>query len=138
MNNNQKTYFQISSDASTDQVFKLLDALQSDKKDEIDELVNDFDTKCIAPEEIELTDNPGNVSALRLEVNTHVADQGTIHTKEIESNKKRKKSQKKVPRSHGNAMFLHILENIVFLRVELPTNLKKVQAVCNDAIYDTI
>ena len=97
MNNNQKTSFQISSDASTDQVFKLLDALQSDKEDEIDELVNDFDTKCIAPEEIELTDNPGNVSALRLEVNTHVADQGTIHTKEIESNKKRKKSQKKVP-----------------------------------------
>ena len=91
MNNNQKTSFQISSDASTDQVFKLLDALQSDKEDEIDELVNDFDTKCIAPEEIELTDNPGNVSALRLEVNTHVADQGTIHTKEIESNKKRKK-----------------------------------------------
>ena len=138
MNNNQKRPFQIGSDASADQVFKLLDAVQSDKEDEIDKLVNDFDTRYIAPEEIELTDNPSNMSALRLEVNIHVADQGITHTKEIETNKKRKKSQKKVPRSHGNAMFLHILENIVFLRVELPTNLKKVHTVCNDAIYDTI
>ena len=59
---------------------KLLDAVQTHNEDEINELMNDFDTECIAPEEIQLTDNPGNVIALRLEVNIHVVDQGTTHT----------------------------------------------------------
>ena len=60
---------------------KLLDTVQTHKEDEINKLMNDFDTECIAPEEIQLTDNPGNVIALRLEVNIHVVDQGTTHTK---------------------------------------------------------
>ena len=76
--------------------------------------MNYFDTEFIAPEEIELTNNPGNVSVFRLEVNIHVADQETTHNKELETNKK---CQKKVPRSHGTAMFLHNLEKIVFLKV---------------------
>ena len=97
MNNNQKRPFHIDSDASTDQVFTLLDAVQSDNKDEINELMNDFDTECRAPEEIELTDKPGNVSASILEVNIHVVDHGTTHTKKLETNKTRKKSQSKVP-----------------------------------------
>ena len=97
MNKNQKRPFHIDSDASTDQVFTLLDAVQSDNKDEINELMNDFDTECRAPEEIELTDNPGNVSASILEVNIHVVDHGTTHTKKLETNKTRKKSQSKVP-----------------------------------------
>ena len=97
MNNNQKRPFHIDSDASTDQVFTLLDAVQSDNKDEINELMNDFDTECRAPEEIELTDNPGNVRASILEVNIHVVDHGTTHTKKLESNKTRKRSQSKVP-----------------------------------------
>ena len=80
MNNNQKSPFHINSGASTDQVFTLLDAVQSDNEDEIDELMNDFDTECIAPEEIKLIDTPGNVSASRLDVNIHVVDQGTSHT----------------------------------------------------------
>ena len=97
MNNNQKRPFHIDSDASTDQVFTLLDAVQSDNKDEINELMNDFDTECRAPEETELTDKPGNVSASILEVNIHVVDHGTTHTKKLETNKTRKKSQSKVP-----------------------------------------
>ena len=97
MNNNQKRPFHIDSDASTDQVFTLLDAVQSDNKDEINELMNDFDTECRAPEEIGLTDKPGNVSASILEVNIHVVDHGTTHTKKLETNKTRKKSQSKVP-----------------------------------------
>ena len=43
--------------------------------------MNDFDTEFIAPEEIELTDNQGNVSALRLEANLHIVNQRTTHTK---------------------------------------------------------
>ena len=56
--------------------------------------MNDFDTECRALEEIELTDN---VSDSILEVNIHVFDYGTTHTKELETNKTRKKSQRKVP-----------------------------------------
>ena len=59
----------------------LLDAVQSNNEDEIDELMNDFDMEFIAPEDIELTDNQGNVSALTLETNVHIVDQGTTHTK---------------------------------------------------------
>ena len=59
--------------------------------------MNDLYTEFIAPEEIELTDNPGNVSALTLEADVHVVDQGTTNTKELETNKKRKKSPKKIP-----------------------------------------
>ena len=43
--------------------------------------MNDFDTEFIAPEEIEFTDNQGNVSALTLEGNVYIVDQGTTHTK---------------------------------------------------------
>ena len=93
-----------------------MDAVQIDNEDEIDELMNDFDTEFIAPEEIKLTGNPSNVSALRLQPNAN----------ELETDKKRKKNPTRiVPPSHGNATFLHILENIVFLRAELPTNLTK-------------
>ena len=67
-----------------------MDAVHGDHEDETEKLMNDFDTEFIAPEEIELTDNPSNVSALRLEVNIHVVDQGTTHTRELEANKKRK------------------------------------------------
>ena len=81
MNYNQKRHFHIDSEASTAQVFMWLDAVQ-----------NDFDTEFIAPEEIKLTGNPSNVSALRLQPNANVVDQGTTHTKELETDKKRKKS----------------------------------------------
>ena len=42
----------------------LLDTMENDNKDEIDELMNDFDTEFIALEEVELTDNRDKVSAL--------------------------------------------------------------------------
>ena len=81
INNNRKRHFDIDSDASTGQVFTLLDSVQSNNEDEIDKLMNDFDTEFIALEEIELTDNQGNVSALTLEANIHIVDQETTHTK---------------------------------------------------------
>ena len=57
--------------------------MQSDDEDEIDELMNDFDTKFIAPEEIRLTDNPDNVGALTLESNVCVNNKRTTHNKEV-------------------------------------------------------
>ena len=40
--------------------------MQSDNEIEIDELMNDFDPKSIAPEEIKVTENPDNTSSLWL------------------------------------------------------------------------
>ena len=45
MNNNRKIHFDTDSDASTGQVFTLLNALQSNDDDEIEKLMNDFDTE---------------------------------------------------------------------------------------------
>ena len=75
MNNNRK------SDASTGQVFTILDPVKSNNEDEINELINDFDMEFIASKEIEPTDNQRNVSALTLEANLHIVDRGTTHTK---------------------------------------------------------
>ena len=47
---------------------------QSDNENEKHELIKDSDTEIIAPEEIELTDNPGNESVLTLEPNVHFVD----------------------------------------------------------------
>ena len=79
MNNSWKRYFHVDSDASKNQLFMLLDAVQSDNKDEIEELMNDFDTEFIAPEDIELADNPRNMGALALEANVPLVDQWTTH-----------------------------------------------------------
>ena len=81
MNNNRQRHFDIDIDASTGQVFTLLDAVQSNNEDETDELINDFDMEFIAPEEIKFNDNQDNVSALILEENVHIVNQGTTHSK---------------------------------------------------------
>ena len=81
MNNNRQRHFDIDIDASTGQVFTLLDAVQSNNEDEIDELINDFDMEFIPPEEIKFNDNQDNVSALILEENVHIVNQGTTHSK---------------------------------------------------------
>ena len=70
--------------------------------------MNDFDTKFIALKEIKVTHNPENPCSLRLEENFLVSGQEGIHTKKLETNKKRK-IQKKIHQSRGNSRFLHIL-----------------------------
>ena len=71
--------------------------MQGENEDEIDELMNNSDKKFIAPKKIELTDNRGNTNILTPESNVYVIDEGIIHTKELEKNKKRKKPEQNVP-----------------------------------------
>ena len=42
------------------------------------------------------TDNADNASALTLEANGHVVEQGTTHTKKLDTNKKRKKKPEEI------------------------------------------
>ena len=44
MNNNRKKYVQISNHTSSDEIFELLDNVQSDEGKNIKELMNDSDT----------------------------------------------------------------------------------------------
>ena len=73
---------------------RVIGYVQSYNENEIDELMNDSDTKFISPEGIKLNDNPDTASVLTLEANVHVVDEGTTtHTKELETNKKKKKPE---------------------------------------------
>ena len=44
MNNNRKKYVQINNHTSSDEIFELLDKVQSDEGKNIEELMNDSDT----------------------------------------------------------------------------------------------
>ena len=45
---NRKKYVQINNHTSSDQIFALLDHVESDEKEDIEELMNDSDTKLFA------------------------------------------------------------------------------------------
>ena len=51
MNNNTKKYVQINNPTSSDQIFALLDNVQSDEEEDIQELINDSDTEFFAKNE---------------------------------------------------------------------------------------
>ena len=76
MNNNQERYFHIDSVTSADQIFVLLNTVQSYNEHKIGELMNVSDTKLIASKEIKITDNPDSASNLRPKANVHVVDEG--------------------------------------------------------------
>ena len=84
-----KRYFHINSGASVDQIFTLLDTVQGDNEDKNGKLMNDSDMEFIAPEEIELADNPGNANFLTQDANIYVVNKKTTHAKVLETNKNR-------------------------------------------------
>ena len=121
INNNRKRHFHFYSHASKDQMFTLLDAAKSNNEDEIDELINDLDMEFIAPGDMKLTDNSGNVSNLTLEANALVVDQGNTRTKELE----KKKPEESIPIIRKCNVSPHSQEK----RVELFANLTQVLQV---------
>ena len=51
MNNNRKKYVQINNHTSSNQIFALLDNVQSDEEEDIEELTDDSDTEFFANDE---------------------------------------------------------------------------------------
>ena len=94
--NKQKRYFHIDSGISMGNIFTLLDTAQNDNEDEIDESMNDSETKFKVPEEIKVNDNPDNARVLTTEADIYIFDKGTTHTKELGTNKKKKKVKRNV------------------------------------------
>ena len=131
--------------------------MQSDNEDEIDQLMNHFNTEFIAPEDIELTNNPGNVGAVTLEANVHVVDKGTTHKNNYRQTKRKINPEKSTPitwkcnisphsqenyllkgrvanQFEKNASALDIFEQIINLNVLIEVLVylfKKVTSICN-------
>ena len=69
--NGRKRYFHIDEDASSEQIFVLLNDVESADEDDIDTLMNDFDTEFIAEEEITQVTSTQDTSLTTLEANLH-------------------------------------------------------------------
>ena len=53
LNNKRKKYVEIDEDAGSDEIFPLLDKVNSDIGDDIDNLMNDLDTEFVLEESLE-------------------------------------------------------------------------------------
>ena len=73
--------------------------------------MNDSSTEFIASEEIEITDNADNTIVMTSEAKVDVVDEGITPTKEIETNKNRKKSDENIPITWKHRVSPHFREN---------------------------
>jgi len=76
MEKGRKKYVQICQGTSSDEIFALLDAVNSDDEDNLDELMNDSDTEYVADEDFDLVpeteiDEPSGSTILIPEANIH-------------------------------------------------------------------
>ena len=83
----RKRYFHIDESASSEQTHALLDDVGSTDIDDIDNLMNDFDTEFIAEEEITQAASTQDTSLTTPEANLHVVPSDN-QSKKKEKNKK--------------------------------------------------
>ena len=84
--NGRKRYFHIDENASSEQIYSLLDDVESDDKNNIDNLMNDSDTEFIAEEEIAQVASTQDTSLTTPEANLHVVPSDN-QSKKREKNK---------------------------------------------------
>ena len=87
MTNGRKRYFHIDENASSEQIYALLDYVKSVDEDDIDNLMNDSDTEFIAEEEITQAASTQDTSLTTPEANLHVY--------QVKISQRRKKRTKK-------------------------------------------
>ena len=80
--NGRKRYFHIDRKASSEQIYALIDDVESAHEDNIDNLMNNLDTEFIAEEEITQTASTQDTSLTTPEANLHVAQSGKEERKE--------------------------------------------------------
>ena len=90
MTNGTKRYFHIDENASSEQIYDLLDDVGSADKDDIDNLMNDSDTKFIAEEKIIKAASTQETSLTTPEANLHVVPSDN------QSKKKEKKQKRRI------------------------------------------
>ena len=74
INNNRKKYVHINNHTSSDQIFALLDNVQSDEEEDIEELMNDSDTEFFTNDEYreKIVPNSNNADILTPEASIHI------------------------------------------------------------------
>ena len=82
----RKRYFHIDENAGSEQIYSLLDDVESDDKNDIDNLMNDSDTEFIAEEEIAQVASTQDTSLTTPEANLHVVPSDN-QSKKREKNK---------------------------------------------------
>ena len=92
MTDSRKRYFHIDESASSEQTHALLDHVGSTDIDDIDNLMNDFDTEFIAEEENIQSASTQDTSLTTPETNLHVVPSNN-HSKKKEKNKKEELSK---------------------------------------------
>ena len=70
--NSRKRYFHIDENASSEQIYALLDDVEGDDKNDTDNLINDSDTDFIAEEEPTQATSTQDASLTTPEANLHV------------------------------------------------------------------
>ena len=82
----RKRYFHIDENTGSEQIYSLLDDVESDDKNDIDNLLNDSDTEFIAKEEIAQVASTWDTSLTTPEANLHVVPSDN-QSKKREKNK---------------------------------------------------
>ena len=85
--NGRKRYFHFDENASSEQIYALLDDAESANEDDIDNLMNDSDTEFIAEEEITQAAGKQSTSLTTPKTNLHVLPSDN-QSKKKEKNKK--------------------------------------------------
>ena len=85
--NGRTRYFPMEENASSEQIYALLDDVESADEDDIDNLMNDSDTEFIAEEEITQAASTQDTSLTTPEANLHVVPSDN-QSKKKEKNKK--------------------------------------------------
>ena len=85
--NGRKRYFHIDENASSEQIYALLDDVESADEDDIDNLMNDSDTEVITEEDITQAASIQDISLITPEANFRVVPSDN-------QSKKKKKEQK--------------------------------------------
>lgn len=95
LNNKRKMYVQIDRETESDEMFALLDELNSDLGDDTENIMNDQDTKFVLEEslekELDFDDEPSNSP----EVNYHITENPIIEKILEEGSRNKEKSKKK-------------------------------------------
>lgn len=95
LNNKRKMYVQIDRETGNDEMFALLDEVNSDLGDDTENLMNDQNTKFVLEEsfekELDFDDEPSNLP----EVNYHIIENPIIEKILEEGSRNKEKSKKK-------------------------------------------
>ena len=89
MNNNRKKYVQINNHTSSNQIFALLDNVQSDEEEDIEELMNNSDTEFFTNDEYRenIFPNSNNADILTPEASIHIVKDNEIEQGKNSKNK---------------------------------------------------